>query len=193
MIKEIKEEALKKRVPIIKDEGLAFLLETIETNDYKEILELGTAVAYSAINMANLNPQIHVDTIEKNEDMYKQAQINIKAENKENQITSYFMPIEEFETEKKYDLIFVDAAKAQYEKYMEKFIKNLKDDGLMVFDNMIFHDMVYHIDEIKNRNTRSLVKKIVAFKDKVSNDPRFDIIKYDHIGDGIMVLSKKGK
>lgn len=191
MIDEIKKKALKEDVPIIKDGGLIFLLDLIKQRKFKNILELGTAVGYSAINMAKLDKDIHIDTIEKNEDMYNQAIINIKNEGLDNQITVHFCPIEEYQTDKKYDFIFVDAAKAQYGKYLEMFIDNLKEDGYVLFDNVVFHNMIYHIEDIKNKNTRSLVKKIVKFRENMSNDSRFDIMFYDDIGDGLLLLTRR--
>ena len=191
MIDEIKEKALKDGVPIIKDEGLSFLLDFIQKNKYKEILELGTAVGYSAMKMASLDKDIHIDTIEKNEDMYKQAIANISESPFKNQIDVYFKPIEEFKTDRMYDFIFVDAAKAQYSKYMEQFLPNLKDDGYMFFDNMIFHGLIYDVDNIESKNLRNLVKKIIKFKESVLNDSRFDIMFFDNIGDGILLLTRR--
>ena len=191
MIEEIKTKALKEGVPIIKDEGLAFLLNYIEEHDCKEILELGTAVAYSAIKMASLSKDIHIDTIEKDEEMYTQAIANIKEAGLEDQIDAWFMPIEEFRSDKLYDLIFVDAAKAQYGRYTEQFLDNLKQDGAMIYDNMIFHGLVYDVDNISSRSLRNLVKKIIKFSEMVHNDERFDIMKFDNIGDGILVLTRR--
>lgn len=191
MIENIKNKALKEDVPIIKDGGLIFLLDLIKEKNLKEILELGTAVGYSSINMALLSKDIHVDTIEKNEEMYKQAINNIKNEGLEEQITVFYTPIEEFKTDKKYDLIFVDAAKAQYGKYLEMFIDNLKENGYVLFDNMVFHSMIYDVENIKNRNTRSLVRKIIKFRETMSNDSRFDIIFYDNVGDGLLLLTRR--
>ena len=193
MIVEIKNKALKKGVPIIKDEGLAFLLNYVKENKFKSILELGTAVGYSAMHMAALDPEIHIDTIERKQDMYEQAIKNIKDNGYEGQIDVHFMPIEEFKTDKMYDFIFVDAAKAQYGKYMEQFLPNLKPNGKMLFDNMIFHGLIYKVDEIESKNLRNLVKKIVNFRDIVQNDERFDIIVRDDIGDGILILSRRSK
>lgn len=191
MIQEIKSKALENKVPIIKDGGLLFLLDLIKKENIKDILELGTAVGYSSINMAKLDKDIHIDTIEKNKEMYDEAIKNIKDENLDNQINVHFMPIEEFKTYKKYDLLFVDAAKAQYPKYLEMFIDNLKDKGVVLFDNMVFHGLIYDIENIKSRNTRSLVRKIYKFRENVVNDSRFDIMFYDNVGDGLLVLRRK--
>lgn len=191
MIEQIKQKALKDGVPIIKDDGLAFLLDLIKENNYKQILELGTAVGYSAINIAKLDKDIHVDTIEKNDDMYNQAIININNESLNKQIDVYHMPIEEYKTDKKYDLIFVDAAKAQYGKYLEMFIDNLDEKGIMFFDNMVFHGLINDIERIESKNLRNLLKKLNKFREMVRNDERFDIMLCDNIGDGILLLSRR--
>lgn len=193
MIDNIKTNAIKNGVPIIKDEGLSYLLDIIKENNYIDILELGTAVGYSSIQIASLNKEIRVDTIEKNKEMYDQAICNINNCKLNDQIRVHFMPIEEYKTDKKYDLIFVDAAKAQYGKYLEMFIDNLKPEGKMVFDNMVFHGLIYDVDNIESKNLRNLVKKIVKFRENVHNDKRFDIIVRDNIGDGIFVLSRRTK
>ena len=191
MIDEIKTKAIKEGVPIIRDEGLAFLLNYISEHHCKQILELGTAVGYSAISMAKLSKDIHIDTIEKDPDMYGQAIKNIRENDLEDQISLFFMPIEDYVSEKHYDLIFVDAAKAQYGKYTEQFLDNLSEDGAMIYDNMIFHGLVYDIDHITSRSLKSLVKKIVKFSEMVHNDERFDIMDFDNIGDGILVLTRR--
>lgn len=191
MIESIKKKALDEKVPIIKDDGLMFVLETIKKTNAKQILELGTAVGYSSMCMARLNKDIHVDTIERNIDMYNQAVKNIKDEELDNQIEVFFTPIEEFKTDKKYDLIFVDAAKAQYGKYTNQFFDNLKTGGVFVYDNMIFHGLIYQIEEVSSKNLRSMLKKIVNFRDSMANDNRFDIIMHDEIGDGILLATKK--
>ena len=191
MIDNIKKKALEDKVPIIKDGGLEFLLKTVKERNCKDILELGTAVGYSSMQMASISKDIHIDTIEKNEDMYSQAVENIKNNGFNDQIDVHFTPIEDFSTEKMYDLIFVDAAKAQYGKYMEQFLPNLKQDGIMLFDNMIFHGLIYDVDSIEPRSKRALVRKIVKFREFVQQDPRFDIMLYDDIGDGILVLCRR--
>ena len=191
MIDDIKSKALQEKVPIIKDDGLAFILEYIKKHNSKKILELGTAVGYSAINMASISKDIHVDTIEKNDDMYRQAISNIKDNELDDQIDVYNMPIEEFKTDKLYDLIFVDAAKAQYGKYLEMFIDNLGENGTMIFDNMIFHGLIYDTENIQSKNLRKLVKKIIIFRENVQNDNRFDIMFNDNIGDGVLVLTRR--
>lgn len=123
--------------------------------------------------------------------MYEQAIQNILDNNLQDRINVFLMPIEEYKSDKKYDLIFVDAAKAQYGKYLEMFLDNLSDDGIMFFDNMVFHGLIYDVEHIESKNLRHMVAKIVKFRDAVQNDSRFDIMMFDKIGDGILILSRR--
>ena len=188
---DLKQFAKDNHVPIIQDGGLDFLLKTIKKINAKDILELGSAIGYSAISMARLSDDIHIDTIERDQKMYEEALKNVKDAALDNQITLNFMDIRYYVPSKKYDLIFVDAAKGQYYNYLNQFIDYLKEDGVMFFDNMVFHGLTKDPDAIKNRNTRSLVKKINKFKELVKEDSRFDIILYEDIGDGILILTRR--
>ena len=141
--------------------------------------------------MARLSDDIHIDTIERDQKMYEEALKNVEDAALNDQITLNFMDIRDYVPSKKYDLIFVDAAKGQYYNYLNQFIDYLKEDGVMFFDNMVFHGLTKDPDAIKNRNTRSLVKKINKFKELVKEDSRFDIILYEDIGDGILILTRR--
>lgn len=188
---DLKTYAKENHVPIIKDAGLAYLLATIQKYQAYQILELGTAIGYSAIQMAKLDPRIMIDTLERDPKMYHKAVGNIKDAQLSSQINAVLVDIKDYQTDKEYDLIFVDAAKGQYHNYLEQFYSNLKTGGLFVFDNLVFHDMIYNVEAIKNRNTRQLVKKIIKFRQNVQEDKRFDIILKDNIGDGVWILVKK--
>lgn len=191
MESNLKRYAIKHHVPIIQDGGLEYLKELILKHHARHILELGTAIGYSALMMAALDPDIKIKSIERNFDMYNQALINVKNSNYANQIELVFSDIKDYQDEGLYDLIFVDAGKAHYYEYLMQFIDNLKPDGIMVFDNMIFHGMVYDVEKIKNRNTRQLVKKIINFYDKVKEDKHFIVELHKEIGDGILVLRRR--
>lgn len=188
---DLKEYAANNHVPIIKDGGLDFIIALIKKADCKMILELGSAIGYSAIKMAQTAADIHIDTLEKNEEMYLKAKENIAKAALDKRISIYHTDIKYFKTDKLYDLIFVDAAKAQYYNYLNQFIDNLKEDGVMVFDNIAFHGMVKDPSLTKNRNTKALVKKIRKFKELVQEDDRFDIMIYEDIGDGILTLRRR--
>ena len=188
---DLKEYAANNHVPIIKDGGLDFIIALIKKADCKMILELGSAIGYSAIKMAKTAADIYIDTLEKNEEMYLKAKENIAKAALNDRISIYHTDIKDFKTDKLYDLIFVDAAKAQYYNYLNQFIGNLREDGVMVFDNIAFHGMVKDPSLTKNRNTKALVKKIRKFKELVQEDDRFDIMIYEDIGDGILTLRRR--
>lgn len=191
MIAEIKTYAKDNQVPIIQDAGLDYLLFMVKETNSKKILELGTAIGYSSINMAKLDKEITVVTLERDPKMYEQAKKNIKEEGLEDRIEAVFTDIPAYSTDKVFDFIFVDAGKAHYMDYLNQFIGNLKENGVMFFDNLNFHDMYKDPDAIKNRNTRQLVKKINKFYNSITSNPDYDVEIHREIGDGILILRRK--
>lgn len=182
---DIKEYAREHHVPIMLDDGLAFLLAYIQTHGIKTILELGTAIGYSSMQMAKLDKDIKIDTLEIDPQMYELAKKNIQDNHLADQITCYLTDALTFKTDKHYDLIFIDAAKGKYRHYLEHFLAN---SDLFIFDNLEFHGIVDDPQLTHNRNTRSLVKKIRTFRDETLKDPKYHCEYHKDIGDGILVL-----
>ena len=178
--------AKENNVPIIQKEGLNFLIEYIKQNNVKTILEIGTAIGYSSINMALVSDDIQITTIERNEKMYKQAIKNIKDFNLENRINVIYGDALDTVIQDKYDLIFIDAAKAQYIKFFEKYKQNLQMNGTIITDNLNFHGLALHPEEIHSKNLKALVKKINNYKEFLINNKEFNTTFYE-IGDGIAV------
>lgn len=184
---EIHDKAREEHVPIMKDDGMEFLLNLIQKNEnIRDILEVGTAVGYSSIQMAKIRWDNEIDTLEINPKMYEQALKNIETENLQDRIHVYLMDGAEFETNKVYDLIFIDAAKSQYRRYLEHFMKNSRIGTIFVFDNLNFHGIVDDENLSHNRSTIQMVHKIKKFREHIIQDPRFDTTFYN-IGDGIAV------
>ncbi len=188
---ELKDQALAQGVPIIKDGTLAYLKELIIENGYRNILELGSAVGYSAIEMAKIDCIIHIDTIERDKRRYDQAVINIRNSGLEDQISIYHKDIGDFKIWHDYDLIFVDAGKAHNKEYLAMCYPHLAPWGTIVFDNMNFHGFVKDRALTHNRHTLTMVKKIQEFIEYVQEDDRFDIILKENIGDGILQVRRK--
>jgi predicted O-methyltransferase YrrM len=187
-LKQIHDKARTEHVPIMLDDGMNFLLYYIRTHDsIQQILEIGTAVGYSAIQMAGIRWDIKIDTIEINEEMAEQAIANIAKENMHERIHVHVMDAYQYETKKIYDLIFVDAAKSQYRRYLEHFMKNSRIGSVFIFDNLNFHGMVDDESSTKNRSTIQMVHKIKKFRDHIEKDERFQTVFYSDIGDGIAV------
>ena len=180
-----------KHVPIIKDDGLVFLSQLIKIKNAREILEIGTAIGYSSICMARLGS--HVTTIERDPDMYNIAIENINNTNNKNNIDVIFGDaLEQFDKlrDKRFDLIFIDAAKGQYKKFFEIYTPLLKDDGIVVCDNMTFHNLVEADTTEMSRSLRGLVNKLRIFTDYLVDNPNFETSIYN-IGDGVSVSIKK--
>ena len=119
---------------------------------------------------------------------------NIHKYHLDSQISIYHDDALTFDTTKlhygPYDCLFIDAAKAQYQKFFEKYVSFVKKNGIIIVDNLDFHGMIFDIDHIKNRNTKQLVKKIKRFKDWIFNHNDYDVDYYP-IGDGICVIRRK--
>lgn len=191
ILQQIHDKARKNHVPIMKDAGMELLIAYIKEHEQiRDILEIGTAVGYSAINMARIRWDMTIDTLEVNEAMYKQAIYNIQQENLQERIHVYLQDGATFETNKVYDLIFVDAAKSQYRRYLEHFIKNSRVGTVFVFDNLNFHGMVDNESLSHNRNTLQMVHKIKRFREHILQDTRFDTTFYN-IGDGVAISIRK--
>ena len=117
IINEIRAYAKEEKVPIMMDDGLKFLIEYIAKNKIQSVLEIGTAIGYSSIMMALSNPSLTITTIERDEKRYLEALKNIKKLKLEDRITLIFNDALDVSLSEKYDLIFIDAAKAQSIKF----------------------------------------------------------------------------
>jgi len=191
MIEKIKEYALANNVPIMQDEGIEFLTDFIIKNNITSILEIGTAIGYSAIMMALVNPKIKVVTIERDEERYLEAVKNVKKFNLEDRITLIFNDALEVHLNEKFDLIFLDGAKGQNINFFEHFEKNLNEDGYVITDNINFHGYVQKREEdIKSRNLRGLVRKIKDYINYLKTSIKYETFFYDK-GDGISVTHRK--
>lgn len=190
-ILDLEEYAQKNNIPIMMSDGIEFLLDYIKNNNIKNILEIGSAIGYSAIRMALVDGDIKVTTIERDEERYNEALKNIKDFNLNNQVSIILSDAFDVDLDDKYDLIFIDAAKSQYIKFFEKFKENLNDDGVVVSDNLNFHGLVHEDEKNLSRNVRGLVRKLNNYVDYLKNNKEFETTFYD-IGDGVSVSKRIG-
>lgn len=191
-LEEIEKYAIENSIPIMQKDGIEFLTKYIKENNIKKILEIGTAIGYSAIKMALVDEDITITTIERDKERYDLALKNISSFSLENRISVLFCDALDtnLNLEDSYDLIFIDAAKSQYIKFFEKFQLNLRIGGVIVSDNLSFHGLVSDESKIKNRNTRQLVRKIKTYTEYLKNNDLFTTEFYE-IGDGISISKKK--
>ncbi len=185
----LKEDAFKNNVPIITDEGINFINQIISLSNAKTILEIGTAIGYSAINMA-LKNDVFITTIERDEKMYNQAFKNVKKASLEKQIRLINKDALEINDEeiKMFDLIFIDAAKAQSINFFNKFKKHLNAKGVIITDNLLFHDLIDK--KADTRNLRQLLRKIDNFNQFIVTQEDFNTYLYQ-LGDGMSLSIKR--
>ena len=189
-INKIKEYAVINNVPIMTDEGIEFLTNYIKNNNVKRILEVGTAIGYSAIMMCNVNDDITVTTIERDKVRYDEAVKNVSLFNYNNRIDLIYGDALEVEIEGKYALIFIDAAKAQNIKFFEKYKVNLDENGTIITDNMNFHGLTFMEDTTNlSRNLKQLVRKLKNYHEFLENNTEFSTEFYD-LGDGVAISKR---
>ena len=190
-IESIKSYALENNVPIMQDDGINYLTNYIKKNKIKKILEIGTAIGYSAIMMCLVDNDIEVTTIERDEKRYLEAIKNVKKFKLEDRINLIYNDALEVKINEIYDLIFIDAAKAQNTKFFEKFERNLRDGGSIITDNMYFHGLVFKDEEdIGSRNLRQLVRKVKNYTLFLEKNNKYDT-EFLNIGDGLAISIKK--
>lgn len=189
-IEDIEKYAKDNNIPIMQKDGIKFLEKFIKENNVKKILEIGSAIGYSAIKMAKVDKNIIITTIERDEKRYKKAVENIKKFKLEEQIKIILDDALETNIDDKYDLIFIDAAKAQNIKFFDKYKHNLNENGSIITDNLNFHGLTKKIEEIRSKNLKALVKKINNYKIFLKENEEYQTI-FLEIGDGLSISKKK--
>ena len=139
LIEEMEMYAHEHDVPIMQKEGIDFMCSFLKEHNLKHVLEIGSAIGYSAIRMAMLDMDIQITTIERDKDRYDQAVEYVKRSGLQDRITLLFGDALETVVEGSFDMLFIDAAKAQYTKFFERYEPLLKKGGYVITDNLKFH------------------------------------------------------
>lgn len=189
IIARIKERAVENHVPILQDKSLEFISFVLKLKKPKEILEIGAAVGYSAICFVQASDtRVKVKTIERNEKRYNEAINNIKEAGLQDNIevvladaTEYLPNLHE---DNKYDVVFIDAAKGQYLKFLENGIRLVKDEGIIIADNVLFKGRV--MSDYNEHKHRTAVNRLRDYISIINSDKRLNSIVLE-IGDGIAV------
>ncbi|MFQ7546899.1 MAG: O-methyltransferase [Turicibacter sp.] len=191
---EMKQYAQDFDVPIIQDQGLELMLQLLRIKQPQSILEIGTAIGYSSLMMARHLPNTHIVSIERDPKRYNEAIAYHERSTIKEQVTLIEANALEIANEElpiqKYDVIFIDAAKAQYQKFFEKYEPLLKEDGMIISDNLIFHGHIFDNNQKQSRNLKQLVRKINRYNDWLANHPNYDTLLLP-IGDGVAISLKK--
>lgn len=191
-ILQIENIAKNERVPIMDPVSVHFLMQLIRIKKPKKILEIGTAIGYSALRMNEAYPEAAITTIERDEKMYKMATEHINQFNRTDKIHLIYgdalTVLNDFCEQKNspvFDLVFIDAAKAQYKRFFNLVRPLLAKDGIIVTDNVLFKGYVYN-DEHAPKRLKKLAHKIDQYNEWLMqlNDFSTSIIP---IGDGVAI------
>lgn len=190
-LQEIKEKALENHVPIIMDDTLEYIYELYKDKSISSILEIGTAVGYSAICFTEiLKEDGFIDTIERDETRVSEAKENIKLAEVEDKINIISGDAVEIlpSMNKKYDMVFIDAAKGKYPFFLKEALRMLKDDGIILADNILYKG--YVMSDYNKHKQRTAVRNLREYIREVTENENLetDILE---IGDGLGVTRRK--
>ncbi|WP_062234252.1 O-methyltransferase [Fictibacillus sp. FJAT-27399] len=195
-IVEIEEYAKEHSVPIMELVGIEALLQHLRIIQPKKILEVGTAIGYSAIRMAEAVPDASIVTIEKDPERYELAVANIKELGFTDRITVLLGDANELAAEAEkhapFDVVFIDAAKGQYQRFFENYGRQLRPKGIMISDNILFKGYVADDSEVGTRRLASLVRKIRSYNEFLMNNEEYTTAILP-VGDGLAISMKKDK
>jgi predicted O-methyltransferase YrrM len=192
ILKDLEDYALQNSVPIIQKETGKFLELLINIKKPAKILELGTAIGYSAILMHLSSKNSNkITTIERNDDMVALARENISQFGFSNNIDVIQGDcLEVLENlQDKFDFIFMDAGKGHYNHLLPHCLRLLNRDGIIVADNVLFKGMVASRDLLKRRKI-TIVKRMKTYLDMVSNNDEL-VTSVIPMGDGIAVTTRR--
>ncbi len=181
-------------VPIIEHDGLKIVIEQLTKNNVQTMFEVGTAIGYSA-SQFYLQTGCQVTTIERDDKMHAEAIKNINVLGLDDVITLIHDDALLFDDSDlpMFDCLYIDGAKSQYLKFLDKYINHLKPGGVVIFDNLLFHGYVFsNTVQEKSRNLKQLVRKLETFINQMKNSQEyyFELIEE---GDGIGILYRLGE
>lgn len=189
-IEQIKEKALEDHIPIIMDDTLEVVGKILEDKKPDRILEIGTAVGYSAIRFSKyLSDNGYIDTIERDEERISEAKQNIKDLNLEEKIHIYEGDaLEVLPTlTGPYDVVFIDAAKGKYPIFLSEALRMLTSHGIIVADNVLYKG--YVMSDYNKHKQRTAVRGLREFLKELTENENLttEILE---VGDGLAISKK---
>ena len=190
-LEKIKQKALEDHIPIIMDDTLDVIGKYLEKEKPKRILEIGTAVGYSAICFSKfLDKDGVIDTIERDVERIKEAKINIKNMNLEKVINIYEGDaIEILPTlDEKYDVVFIDAAKGKYPFFLKEALRMINKNGIIFADNILYKG--YVMSDYNKHKQRTAVRNLREYIKEISENPNLET-EILEVGDGLAISKLK--
>ncbi|WP_378955587.1 O-methyltransferase [Pelosinus sp. sgz500959] len=193
LLKEIEDYAEENSIPIINKVSSQLLIDIAQERSPRSVLEIGTAVGYSALLMISHMPvDGKIVTIEQDANRIDTAYDFITRAGRIEQIQLLDGDASEIllQIEGPFDMVFIDAAKGQYLDYLQKVMDKLSDGAVIIADNVLFRGMVLS-DEPPHKRYRTIVKRLREYLDFVSHDSRFSTTIH-HEGDGVAISYYRG-
>ena len=190
LIEKIKSEALRENVPIMEDEGLQYVINFLKEKNICSLLEIGTAVGYSSIYFASAKEDLHIVTLEKNEQRYQKALKNIKDVGLQDRIKAILTDARQFYLDEMFDCLFLDGPKAHNQQLLEMYTKNLKKGGYIIVDDVYFHGFIDNPEKLNTPRLKPLVKKLGKFRQDMLESKEYESI-YLEIGDGLLICKRR--
>lgn len=190
-LERIKQKALEEHIPIIMNDTLEVIAKYLKEMKPKRILEIGTAVGYSAMCFSEyLDENGIIDTIERDEERIKEAKVNIKNVEVEDKINIYEGDaIEVLPTlNEKYDAVFIDAAKGKYPFFLKESLRMIKDNGIIFADNILYKG--YVLSDYNKHKQRTAVRNLREYIKEVSENPDLET-EILEVGDGLAISKIK--
>ncbi|GGJ48994.1 O-methyltransferase [Virgibacillus salexigens] len=192
-ISDLEKKAKIEKIPIMEPISMHFVLQMLRLKQPINILEIGTAIGYSALRMLEAVPNASIITIEKDEQRYQEAIKNIQKQGKEEQIHvihgDALEQLNNLQKDQLFDVIFIDAAKGQYRRFFEQSAPYLNKAGMILTDNVLFRGYVAQ-QELAPARFKNMVKKIDNYNEWLMHHPDFTTTIVP-IGDGVAISSKK--
>ena len=189
-IKDIEIYAKENYVPIARKQTIEFILNLMKERNYTRFSEIGTAIGYTSINVALLNKNINVVTIEHDSKRAEIAKKNFIEFGVNEQINMIEDDAVTITINDKFDLIFIDASKKRNDYFLDKFSPNLNEGGMIIIDNMKLEDFWVNAKKEKKEKFHRMNEE---FKKNLLNRKEFDVQILEDIGDGIALIKKKNE
>ena len=191
IFQKIKQKAIEEHIPIIMDDTLEVIARILSDKRPDKILEIGTAVGYSAICFSKyLSKNGRIDTIERDKQRVIDAKKNIKDMNLEDKIHIYEGDAVEIlpTLQEKYDMVFIDAAKGKYPFFLQQAIRMLNKDGIIFADNILYKG--YVMSDYNKHKQRTAVRNLREYIKEITENPNFET-EILEVGDGLAVSRRK--
>ena len=190
-LQNIKKKALEEKIPIIMDDTLEVISKILKEQSPFKILEIGTAVGYSAICFSEyLQPNGYIDTIERDLQRVKEAKQNIKKAEVEDKINIYEGDAVEILPTLKdtYDIVFIDAAKGKYPFFLKEAMRCLNKNGIIIADNVLYKG--YVMSDYNKHKQRTAVRNLREYIAEITESPNLET-QILEVGDGLAISKRK--